>query len=280
MTAAEQFLSRFPEITDLPRSYTKLAEALESPNCTTGILSRIISEDNTLISRLLKMINCPLFGFPHKIQDIPQALVVLDSDQLRDLVEISSIIQLFNSRLQDRLLLRDFWKFSLASSLSAKVLAATAGRKCSERLFAAAFLFGIGKLAMVTGEPDKMREAGMLSIKNKKVMQDAEKEIFGFNHCDLGSIFLKKWNSPRPVIDISLHYHQPALSASYKTESHIVRLAVTIIQSLRIGSSGDHYVLPVLEDTWKETGLKPSVISNCVTQVRALYKPVEKAFLG
>ena len=132
---------------------------------------------------------------------------------------------------------------------------------------------------MTTVSPDKMREAGMLSIKNKTVMQDAEKEIFGFDHCDLGAHFLKQWNSPGPMVDITLHYHRPSLSVSYSTEAHILRLAVTVSQSLRIGASGDHYVLPVLKDTWKETGLKPAVIEDCVTQIKSVYRPVEKAFL-
>ena len=280
MTAAEQFIEGWPTATSMPKSYCKLIEALESPSSTTGILSRIISQDSSLTNRLLKMINSPLYGFPHTIKDIPQALVILDNNQLRDLVEIISIVESFKNESTDQLMLRDFWKFSLANSMAAESLAASAGKKCSERLFAAAFLYGVGRLVMATAEPEKMKEAEKVSIKKRILLWEAEKEIFGFDHSELGGHFLRKWNSPSPVVDISLYYQRPSLSVSFKTEAHLLRLAVTITQSLRIGSCGDYFVLPVLQDTWSETGLKPSVIKDCVSQLKAQYKPMLKAFLG
>ena len=98
MSSPELLLEKCPDLATLPSVYHKLNEAINSPSCTTGIISRIISHDPSLTIKVLKMVNSAFYGFPHEIEDIPQAIVIIGLQQLNDLVLTHSIINLFNNK--------------------------------------------------------------------------------------------------------------------------------------------------------------------------------------
>ena len=98
MALPEDLLEKCPDLATLPAVYHQLNEAINSPSCTTGIISRIISQDPSLTIKVLKMVNSAFYGFPHEIEDIPQAVVIIGLQQLNDLVLTHSIINLFNKK--------------------------------------------------------------------------------------------------------------------------------------------------------------------------------------
>lgn len=274
-----QLIAECPELCTLPQIYHKLNEAVNSPNCTTGIISRIISQDPILTMKVLRMVNSAFYGFPQEIEDIPQAILIIGQQQLNDLVLANTVITLFDGLKPELFTMEDFWKFSIASGLSARILGDLSNNKFSERLFVGGLLHCVGRLMMALSQPKLLLEAYDLSISKEILLSDAEKIVFGFNNEEMNSHIMEAWSIPSSISDISSHYLCPENSENNKNEATIVGISNSLIQSLRIGANGDYYINPINENKWQDIGLSTNSIVEASTRINEQFKDVLKSLV-
>jgi len=267
-------LDKCPELSTLPSVYHKLNEAINSPNCTTGIISRIVSQDPVLTMKVLRMVNSAFYGFPQEIEDIPQAILIIGLQQLNDLVLANTVISLFEKQHTTLFSMEDFWKFSIASGLSSRILGELSSKRFSERLFVGGLLHNIGRLVMAVAEPDLLIKSHTYSIEKGIQMHEAEKEIFGFSNEAMNKHLMECWSIPSSIIDISSHYLSPENSESHQNEALIVSIANSMIQSLGIGNTGEYFINPVSEKDWQEIELSTNSIEEAITRLNEQLKDV------
>ena len=270
----EQLSANCPELSTLPEIYHKLNDAINSPNCTTGIISRIISQDPILTMKVLRMVNSAFYGFPQEIEDIPQAILIIGLQQLNDLVLANTVISLFDGYKLELFSMEDFWKFSIAGGLSSRIIGNLSTQNFSERLFVGGLLHNIGRLIMAISKPDLLIEAHELSIKEEILLHEAEKRVFGFNNEEMNYHLMNEWSLPHSIIDISSHYLTPDNSTENKNEATIVGIANSLTQSLSLGYTGDYYINPIDERNWGELGLNINSIEEAATRLNEQFKDV------
>lgn len=275
----DKIISNCPELSTLPSVYHKLNEAINSPNCTTGIISRIVSQDAVLTMKVLRMVNSAFYGFPQEIEDIPQAILIIGLQQLNDLVLANTVISLFEKQRTTLFSMADFWKFSIASGLSSRILGSLSNKKFSERLFVGGLLHNIGRLIMAISEPDLLIKAHSLSVEKGLSASDAELEVFGFTNETMNYHLMEVWSIPSSIIDISSHYLNPESSEFHKNEALIVKISNSIVQSLGLGNTGDYYINPVSEKNWHELGLNTNSIEEAITRLNEQLKDVLKTLI-
>ncbi|MCM8525494.1 MAG: HDOD domain-containing protein [Lentisphaeraceae bacterium] len=270
----EQLTANCPELSTLPEVYHKLNEAINSPNCTTGIISRIISQDPILTMKVLRMVNSAFYGFPQEIEDIPQAILIIGLQQLNDLVLANTVISLFDGYKLELFSMEDFWKFSIAGGLSSRTLGNLSSQNFSERLFVGGLLHNVGRLIMAISKPDLMLEAHELSLREQILLHEAEKKVFGFNNEEMNFHLMQEWSLPSSIIDISSHYLTPMNSNEHQNEAMIVGIANALTQSLSLGSTGDYYINPINESQWDIIGLNINSIEEASTRLNEQFKDV------
>lgn len=270
----EQLTANCPELSTLPEVYHKLNEAINSPNCTTGIISRIISQDPILTMKVLRMVNSAFYGFPQEIEDIPQAILIIGLQQLNDLVLANTVISLFDGYKLELFSMEDFWKFSIAGGLSSRILGNLSSQNFSERLFVGGLLHNVGRLIMAISKPDLMLEAHELSLREQILLHEAEKKVFGFNNEEMNFHLMQEWSLPSSIIDISSHYLTPMNSNEHQNEAMIVGIANALTQSLSLGSTGDYYINPINESQWDTIGLNINSIEEASTRLNEQFKDV------
>ena len=279
MTTPEKVLEKCPDLTTLPMVYHKLNEAIQSPSCTTGI-SRIISHDPILTMKVLKMVNSAFYGFPHEIEDIPQALLIIGMQQLNDLVLANTVIKLFEKQKVKIFTMDDFWRYSLASGLTSKILASCSKDRHSERVFVAGLINAVGKLIMAIAEPEMFEKAFNLSIEKEIPSYVAEKEVFGFDHQEMNLTVMQSWSLPHSLTDIAGNILTPDNSQEHQKEAHLIGLASTICHSLKIGSCGTYFIPEIPVNTWEMTSLQPGIIDEVVISLKNQYHDILNTFLN
>ena len=278
MKTPEELLEKCPELSSLPVVYHKLNEAINSPSCTTGIISRIISHDPVLTLKVLKMVNSAFYGFPHEIEDIPQAILIIGLQQLNDLVLANSIIDLFSESQSSSFTLEEFWHHSLASGLLSRILAShVIGRPC-DRIFISGLLHAVGKLIMTKVAPLEYARAIQFSKKNSVPMTVAEKEIFGYSHCDVNGALMKQWRIPSAIETITSTYNDDELE-DFRAERTVVAMAGALSQSLGVGSCGDPFV-PPLPKYILEMGVSGAIVEEAQIALQAQLSEVISTFLN
>lgn len=275
----EALLEKCPDLATLPSVYHKLNEAINSPSCTTGIISRIISQDPILTLKVLKMVNSAFYGFPHEIDDIPQAIVIIGMQQLNDLVLTHSIINLFDNQKTTPFTLEDFWKFSLASGIEAKILASQSKGRFSERIFVGGLLHNIGKLIMAIAEPDLYENCREFSKKEEVSMTIAEKSIFGYSHINVNQTIMNSWNIPQTINDLSSNYLSPEQS-SFSSECNLIKLAHILVQTTGLGNNGDFFIPEFTDKNLDGLNLTVAILEESLIELKGQFSEICSTFLN
>ena len=257
----DDLLTGYVEVSSLPVVYYKINEAINNPRTSMANISKIISDDPGLMVRLLRLVNSAFYGFPSKIETVTQALVIIGTNQLRDLVLATSITRLFEGIPEDLVTMDSFWRHSIACGIAAKSLATYRNETNVERFLIAGMLHDIGRLILYKKEGDQAREILLRCHLNKTLLILTEQELLGFDHAALGRRLLQAWNLPLSLEEAVAFHHIPHEAMHYPIEATIVHLADIMVNALQWGSSGEHYVPPLDERAWERIGLSISILS-------------------
>ena len=100
MAAADfrRLVAKVEDLPTLPRTVLRITELINDPRAAAKDLARIITDDQVLTARLLKLVNSSFYGFSQKISTVTGAIVLIGFDAIRNLLLTTSVFDLFPSR--------------------------------------------------------------------------------------------------------------------------------------------------------------------------------------
>lgn len=278
--SAEHIVKSTLQVASLPTIYTKIEEAINSPHCSNQYLVDILSEDTALSAKLLRLANSAMFNFPSKIDSVSQAITIIGTQQLRALVLASSVMTMFKDIPEELINMESFWRHSVACAVCARVIASLRRAANIEYFFLAGLLHDIGRLVMFKEIPVEMSQAMQQAKSSEKLLFITEKELLGFTHAKLGGMLLKEWKLPTQLIESTAFHHTPRSSNEFKDEVAVVHVADIIANSMQLGSSGEHLVPTLDNQSWERIGLPDSIITTVLAELHKQYNIAVEFVLG
>ncbi len=209
--AALTLVARIESMPTLPAVALRVMEVTADPKSSANDLMGIISPDVSLTTKILKIANSPFYGLTRGISSLKHAVTVLGFKEIRNLVISTVAFESFKNLKQNgKFDINKFWRHSFYCALAAKTIAVDL-KNGSNELFVAGLVHDIGKLAMYVTFPDEfMMQAEIMSpMKMKFTTFEAEKDIFGMTHDEVGMKLLKKWMFPESLINAVGYHHRP-----------------------------------------------------------------------
>lgn len=234
----------------LPSVYLRLNEVLNDPYSSNADVGAVINDDPGLTARLLRLVNSAFFGFPSRIESIPQALSLVGTQQIHDLALATSVLRMFKDVPEDYIDMESFWRHSLACGICARLLAAQRREPNVERLFVAGMLHDIGRLILCMQYPEGVQNAFELCDEQGTLLYEAERTVLGYDHSAVGRALLYKWNLPAVLQEVVAHHHQPTKAQRFPTEVAIVHVADITAHALLLGDGGERFVPPMEPAAW------------------------------
>jgi putative nucleotidyltransferase with HDIG domain len=215
------------EFATLPAVASKILNLLEDENVSIRELSQVIEADASLTLKLLRVANSPLYATRTEINTIHQAIVTLGLSRLTNIVLGVSIFSkfLFTSQKDVLKLMEEFWWHTSCTGMVAKSLCNRAGLFFKENEFIGGLLHDIGKLAMMQYDNDMYRKVIDLTTKEHITDIDAEMQVFGVSHTEVGNHIAELWQLPNDLCDVITHHTYPKNAESNKELTAVVRLA-------------------------------------------------------
>jgi len=257
------------ELSSLPFIYIKINEAINSPLSSIQDLSEIISGDPGLTSRLLRLVNSAFYGFRSKVDTVNRALLMVGTQQIRELALATSVMSLFKGIPGHLVSMESLWKHSVACGLAARMLAKFSRSDANvERFFTAGIIHDIGRLVIYKKIPEMAQEMILRCKDSKEPLYLVEKEMLGFDHCDLGRMLAQSWNLSPRLEEVLACHHFPQKAKQSPVEAGVVHIADYIVHAIQLGDSGEQYIPPLDEKVWELSGIPASVLSSTSDQLR------------
>ena len=279
--SVEQMVQDVSTIHSLPMFYSQLSEAIDHPRSSIADIAKIISEDLGLTARILKLANSPLFGYFSKIETITQAVTIIGVLQVRDLALALSVMDIFAGIPESMVNMEQFWRHSLATGITARLLATSQREASLERFFVGGILHDIGRLVMYIRVPERSLELLERCRNTGQLLHRAERELFGFDHAEVGGALLRRWKIPARVAQPVECHHNPHRAEQYPREASLLHFADVVAHALQIGNSGERLVPELDGSVWERLSVSCHYLPTLVQQVDSTFNDtVQLLFRG
>lgn len=240
MSNINSIIKKIDRLTPVPQVVSKVMSIAEDPKSSMYDLSKVIIYDTAVTANLLKVVNSAYFGLPGKVDSVHQAIVYMGMAQVVDLVLLSASGENLQTAQQGYdLEAGELWKYSVSSALIARTLAEKKGVKDTHLIFTAALLKDIGKVILNQYVKDSFDKINALVTKQNFTFREAEKEVIGIDHAELGGMVAENWKFSPKMVEIIRHHHRPQETSISEFESAIVYMADTICMMMGIGVGSD-----------------------------------------
>jgi putative nucleotidyltransferase with HDIG domain len=240
MSEIQSILKDIDRLKPIPQVAHKIMSIIENPDSAMSDLSDIIEHDVAVTANLLKVANSAYFGLPRKFESAHQAIVFLGMDQVVDLVLMTSSSENLQAAQEGYDLgAGELWRYSVASALIARELAERKALGDVHLVFTAALLKDIGKVVLSQYVSDSFEKINALVTDQGYTFREAEKEIIGIDHSELGGIVAESWKFSPAMVDVIRNHHVPQDAKISATEAYIVYMADTLCMMMGIGVGSD-----------------------------------------
>lgn len=262
----EWLVDRTSTVYSLPLFYERLNEAINHPRTSIDDIAKIITEDQGLTARLLRLANSPMFGWFGKVDSINKAVTIIGTQQLRDLALAASVMGVFTGIPPELLNMTSFWRHSVACGIIARTLATLRRETNVERFFVAGILHDVGQLMMVTTIPPVVKEMIEQSRDTQWPYHLTELERLDFDHADAGGALLRSWKIPANIADPVAFHHNPNRAEQFPLESATIHLSDIICQAMEYGHTAEWCVPGLNTTAWDRLGLSPHQLGTIIKQ--------------
>jgi putative nucleotidyltransferase with HDIG domain len=220
----------------LPAIAVEVASLIDNPDTSVSRLTQVISADQVLTAKVLKIANSPFYGFQKKISTLDFAIMVLGFDSLKEILISVSLISAFKKKQDKYFNSRDFWEHSLASGIAARTLARQLGYRISGESFVAGLLHDIGILVTHQYFYEDYKIIVDTVTDGKATFQDTEQAVLFATHGEIGGWLAERWNLPDQLIEAIKFHHKPELAERNPKLTALIHFVDYLCHKLDIGA--------------------------------------------
>ncbi|HTR41862.1 MAG TPA: HDOD domain-containing protein [Pseudomonadales bacterium] len=246
------------KVKDLPPvSHTalKLINLLDKPSADNDEIVQVLTYDNVLTAKLLRACNSPAYGLEESVSSVDQAVVLLGHKQILHIVMTLAFGSVMTvSSVTYTMELNELWEHSLVSAFAAEIVRDDVPELDGQAnvAFTACLLHDIGKLILALAlAPEQISEIRD-RIERKQISgSQAEKEVLGLDHGDVGAALLRSWRLPENIVEAVANHHRPKVDREPRL-SALVHIANVVA----------HYAKPPVGQNAYDLQIDPAVASS------------------
>lgn len=236
----------------MPKAVALLMSELAHHEPSLRRVNQLFGTDPALAARLLERANSDAFDAPRSVAGIAEALALLGTAQLRELVGTAPLGT--TSRSVPGMNLQQFWRYSLTTAKYARSLAGSV-LQSQPAAYTAGLLHGMGELLIHLADPERVQSlntlVGPLDLRRCKL----EMRIFGYCYSQVSAQLAQRWQLPVSVVDALKYLHAPFDNRAYEPLAGVVHLAVWRVRAHEAGMGEKEMVVSFPDQVGLPLGL-------------------------
>lgn len=239
-----EFCKKLDEVDNLPTIspvFVALQEALSDLSAGAEDVARVISEDISLTAKVLRIVNSAYFSpAAGPIASVSKAVARIGFSEIRRICTALEIIRSFKAMHHD-INPEDFWKHSLMSAITTKVIEqyrTETGDYSEDSAYISGLLHDVGLLLLNCYFPEVYQEVLKAAENENESYAEVERRMLGMDHGEMGGALLERWHFPEAIIQgVSWHHEPMRAKAKHRPLAQAIHLADFICTSLGIGAT-------------------------------------------
>jgi HD-like signal output (HDOD) protein len=239
-TPLEKLVEQTSSVYSLPLVALEVLRLSANDQIDAGALTDCAERDPGLTTKILRVVNSPVFGLSGQVSNLHQAVALLGAKPLRMLVLGFSVPDRLTADLAGEQL-RRYWTRNLTRAVAARALSERLWKRPGEDAFVAALLQEVGFLVLLRElGPPYVRFSQRVDEEHRS-LEELEVESLGFNHRELSAELLRKWRLPVRIVEaIRMRPQTLRLARLHGAESelpqiiHLADLLTTLVGERRL----------------------------------------------
>jgi len=285
MNKREQILDALGDVTPLPASTGRLLSLVNDPDAPMATIAQIVEQDHALAANILRLVNSSYYSPSRPIGSVRDAITRIGLLQVARIATSNSIAPMTNQPVMGYdLNAGDLWSSSLSMAIATEELAKLRKVKPPVECFTAGLLADVGKLVLgrfVGSQIDMVRS---VAFEQGLPFDEAEREVLGIDHCEVGAELLRCWKLPDALIEVVRWHHDPEQASDFVRDAvDMVHAASQLIIIMGVGSGSDGVHYRTSSETIDRMHISSAIVEQAISRTMAvrdevlgLYEPANE----
>jgi putative nucleotidyltransferase with HDIG domain len=213
-----------------PQVAIRVLQLANNENVQLHQLCDLISADPAFASEVLTVANSLLYAPRYPSTSILQAVAVLGANTLQGMC-VTVGVRAYLGKAMSYPAMRSLWRHNLACAIVAERLA-EAGFIDKDMAYTSGILHDIGRMALAVIQPKGY--AALLETHHgvAVTMLEAERELFGWDHCETGRQLIGDWKLPDNFEAVVADHHLPRRTDGAWDVSELVKVSCAMASAV------------------------------------------------
>lgn len=207
---ARKVANQVGDFPPIPSVILESIKLLNDPSATVKTIQEQILLDQSLTAFILKVANSALYGLMKEVTTVSYAINLMGYNTTKSILTAYLSKSLYNTR-GGKFIQNVLWRHSISTAVLGKTIAEhltmTAAPPTPEEAFIAGLLHDIGKGVLLKNKTDEFEKIIQLICNDKKTSIQAEQEVLGFTHIEVGYLLMQNWRFSDKIIDTLIYHH-------------------------------------------------------------------------
>ncbi len=210
LVVAQTIMKTFKVLPTVPAAASRAIQLLNETDVDMGEVADILLSDQVMAARVIRIVNSPLYKLLQEIDSVRTALIYLGPQRVFEIILTSCFLELTDIKGNSPLKLQHCWEHAFGVGLVAKKLASWDDTIKQEQAYIAGILHDIGEVILSQQRRNEFTRVLVLARERDLDLHQAELEVFGTSHAEVGALLAEQWRFPEEFIDVIMHHHDTA----------------------------------------------------------------------
>ncbi len=260
----DSLLEEVVTLPSMPDSLARITDLVANPNCVLGDVALAISGDPAIAIKTLRLVNSAYYGLGQEVSTVEHAVVLLGLKVIKNLALTATVFDTIKGSAEL------FLRHCVGCGVAMRVLAETSPLAnivgSADEAFVYGLLHDIGKVILLEYLPEEYAQVPQLVREKEIPWFQAERELIGTDHAELGARLALKWKLSKTVVNAIAGHHDLNLSdAEFKPLAATLSVADYLCSASGLPSHPHPYFV-IDEKTWTSAAVEQSSLAKMVNR--------------